>query len=748
MLREIRSAIICIFLFLLLFCSWIFIFEENQWMRSLGAYAFPSIGGMVSIVWLLLGYKSVSGPQRIFGLLLTIGMFFYSMSNFIWLMIQIAYGGAEYPLIVHLIWMLSYAIFLSALIYKFKVINKSVSNGTFIYNILIFMIASLSLSIHYLIQPILDYSSHSKMEFTLNLSYPVIDILILFTAINIYYLSRNTSENRFLFVVSAGFFIQIIADTNYAYLLLAGKYHPGSLTDLLWTLSILIIGLSSFYVQNEKEELDWKPIQTLKSDDGFLLNLSVVFLTILVIQSNHWQWNVLVIGLTLIITLIIVRQVFIMKRNRELLNELVYHAYFDQLTGLNNRACFQSELKQMMEKAKKDNSKLAILLLDLDRFKNINDTLGHEIGDYLLKACSVRLQNTIGQLDRIYRVGGDEFVIILPNATEEYCKSIAENILQKFTEPLFVKEYEILITPSLGISIYPDNGDNSELILKNADTSMYLAKSKGRNSFEFYSSELNDAISRKIKIENELRKAIISNQFALYYQPKVDLKSRKIVGMEALLRWQHPELGFVSPVEFIPIAEETGQIVSIGEWVLKTACKQTKDWQYAGLTELCVSVNVSVQQFKHSDFIKTVKKTLQEVNLDAKYLELEITESIIQNLKDSTRILSELKLIGVKTSIDDFGTGYSSLYVLKKLPIDTIKIDKSFIDNVSNKMDHSIVKTIIELGLNLNLEVVLEGIEYEEQVTDLAINYDGILGQGYLFGRPVPAEEFNDLFNK
>lgn len=745
MLAERRSAIIFIILFLVIFYSWIFMFWENEWMRSLGACSFPFIALAVSINWLFKSYRKSLGNERKFWFLLIIGVFFYFMANCIWFYMQIIYDVQDYPKMSHLMWLLSYVFFLIALIYKLKVLNKSIFNNPFFYNILIFMITAAALSIHYLIKPALEFSDNSLLLAILNLSYQLINLCLLFMIINIFYYSQYTQMKKVLLVISTGFFVQFAADSIYSYLLIAGKYHTGSLMDPLWGLSVLIIGLSSLYISDVKEETKCKQDYNMKNSGSLFPYITVIALIIIVINSEQWHWNVLVIGLIVTFLLVIMMQILVIKKNRSLANEFWYYAYHDELTGLHNRVSFQRDLIKILDDADILNRRAAILLLDLDRFKNINDTFGHHIGDLLLKECARKLKEFTGNNDRVYRVGGDEFIIILSNATEQDCISTAENILNVFTKSLFVEEYEISITPSIGISLYPENGVNSETLLKYADMSMYLAKSKGRNNFQFYSSELNEALLRTLEIENELKKAIKNDDFTLYYQPKVNLKTREIVGMEALLRWNNSRLGFVSPAEFIPIAEETGQIVAIGEWVLKTACKQMKEWQRAGFTSLRMSVNVSVFQFQHSDFIMTVKTALEENELDAKYLEVEITESIMQNIVDSMRILNELKSIGVKTSIDDFGTGYSSLSVLKRLPIDAIKIDKSFVDDVADKKDKSLVNAIIDIGVNLNLEVVVEGIEYEDQVSHLSIN-NCILGQGYLFSKPVPASDFEKIF--
>src|SRR5690606_14475442 len=387
---------------------------------------------------------------------------------------------------------------------------------------------------------------------------------------------------------------------------------------------------------------------------------------------------------------------------------------------------------------------LALLLIDLDRFKMINDTLGHHIGDNLLPICAKRLKDTLPSSNEIYRLGGDEFTIIIPNTNPNNCIITAEKILEEFSKPFVIDEYEISITPSIGISTYPNNGTNADELMKNADAAMYLAKANGKNNFQFFNSELNRQLERKVAIEHGLRKALEENELSLYYQPKVDLHSGRIIGSEALLRWNHPEFGLISPNEFIPIAEETGDIAAIGDWVLQTACKQNRKWQKMGFPFLTIAVNVSARQFQQQDFLKKIHMGLQEIGYSPKLLELEITESIMQNIKESTEMLKSLKATGIKTAIDDFGTGYSSLFILKELPIDTIKIDKAFIDDIKEAGDYSMVRPIINMGLNLNLEVVAEGIEDEFQAEVLAKNQCNY-GQGYLYSKPVQAHEFEQL---
>jgi diguanylate cyclase (GGDEF)-like protein/PAS domain S-box-containing protein len=414
-------------------------------------------------------------------------------------------------------------------------------------------------------------------------------------------------------------------------------------------------------------------------------------------------------------------------------------AFYDTLTGLPNRNRFRHHLNDALNK-QEENKMLAVLFLDLDRFKIINDTKGHNTGDIVLQRVADRLEMTVKQEGMVSRQGGDEFIILLEDIDKERAALVAQRILYEFSKPIEVNNQEFFVTPSIGISLYPFDGVDEETLIKNADTAMYQAKERGKNNFRFYSSNLNGNSIRKMELENGLRKALEKNQLTLHYQPQVSLATGEIVGIEALLRWNHPEHGFIAPSEFIPLAEETGLIVPIGKWVLWEACKQRKAWKNAGFKEFPIAVNVSVRQFEDDHFIEYISTILEEVGLQANHLELEITESIMQNLENSTIILNQLKELGVLLSIDDFGTGYSSLSYLKHLPIDKIKIDKSFVDDIIYHSNQGMmVKTIIDMGMNLNFIVIAEGIETEEQLSFLKNNACAI-GQGYLFSRPVPAD--------
>jgi diguanylate cyclase (GGDEF)-like protein len=422
---------------------------------------------------------------------------------------------------------------------------------------------------------------------------------------------------------------------------------------------------------------------------------------------------------------------------------LHYLANFDPLTGLPNRTLFSDRLSQALQRASWHKRSVAVLFLDLDRFKNINDTLGHAFGDLVLKNVSERLTACVREGDTVARLGGDEFVLILDNlAQEEDTRLIAQKVLSALSSPFSVEGHEFFITTSIGIALSPNDGNTYESLIKNADTAMYRAKEKGKNNYQHYSPALNARISERLALETHLRRALERNEFELHYQPLVAPAGGKVVGVEALLRWKRPGKGMIPPSEFVPVAEETGLILPIGEWVLQTACAQNMAWQSAGLPPIRVAVNLSGGQFQQQNLVETIAKTLRESGLGPQYLELELTESIIMKSTDATvTTLRRLDALGTKISVDDFGTGYSSLSYLKRFPVSTLKIDRSFIhDLITDPDDKAIVKAIITLAHSLKLAVVAEGVETQEQLNFLqALQCDQV--QGNLFSQPLGAEE-------
>ena len=427
---------------------------------------------------------------------------------------------------------------------------------------------------------------------------------------------------------------------------------------------------------------------------------------------------------------------------------LYLQAHFDVLTELPNRQLLNDRLQQALLHAKREKSLIAVFFIDLDRFKSINDSLGHTMGDSLLKVIAQRINNAIRQVDSVARMGGDEFIVVLPNielgsSASTQIVVIADKLLDCIAEPMVLDGHEIRVSASIGIAVFPDDGMDSDTLIKNADIAMYHAKDKGKGNYQFYSEKLNTSTLKRLLLESDLIGALDRHEFVLYYQPKVIAATGKIVGAEALIRWNHPVKGLVPPFEFIPIVETTSMIITIGEWVIRTACFQNKKWQQQGVDSILVAVNVAVKQLLHPGFVESVDKALRDSELEPHWLELEITESAaMDDMKGTIVVLNELKVLGVSLSIDDYGTGYSSLQYMKDFPIDTLKIDQSFIFNLlDNPHDAAIVLSTIVLAHNFGLKVIAEGVETEEHQKYLTEHGCDEL-QGYLFSRPLPVEEF------
>ena len=435
--------------------------------------------------------------------------------------------------------------------------------------------------------------------------------------------------------------------------------------------------------------------------------------------------------------------------------DIRFIAYHDILTGLPNRKSFYMRLEDELNESphhpgrdrRAGGDKWALLFLDLNKFKDINDTLGHDAGDELLKIVTARLQHCVRKSDHVFRLGGDEFTILLSDLVDDLdVAKVANKIRESVAQRCLIRSRELYVTVSIGISVYPDDGTDVETLVKNADMAMYAAK-EHQEGYRFFTEAMNRDALERMELESSLRTALHDQQFVVYYQPVIGPNYR-LVGMEALLRWFHPELGLVSPTKFIPLAEETGAIIPIGKWVLYTACQQAKKWYDIGHSKFYVAVNLSHRQFREPDLVETVLQVLADVGLPAQYLKLEVTESgIMENPEQAIATMKLLRDQGIDFSIDDFGTGYSSLNYLKRFPIDALKIDRSFVlDVCTNKDDQEIIKTIISMARNMNLKTVAEGVETREQ-QDFLTSQGCYLMQGYYFGRPMPPEQLEKLLH-
>ncbi|MBZ0158504.1 MAG: EAL domain-containing protein [Alphaproteobacteria bacterium] len=489
----------------------------------------------------------------------------------------------------------------------------------------------------------------------------------------------------------------------------------------------------------EKEEFEREAIKSLITVPMVQGDTLIGFLGLDSVRAGK-EWSEDSIAL-----LRIVGEIFANALQRKRAEETIrFQTYHDLLTGLPNRTMLMDRLSLEIPQMQHSRKRIAVLLIGIDRFKNINDSLGHAVGDALLKDIAARLKTRIHEYDMVARMGGDEFMVLLPfiDYPEDVARA-AEKIMDAFKDPFLLGAHTLHVTASIGISLYPEDGENAEVLVRNADIALYHAKSQGRNNYQFYNSSINVRTLERILLENRLRQTIEQGELEIRYQPQMEIKTKRIVGAEALVRWKHPDLGLLTPGRFIPLAEEAGLVISIDQWVLHRTCAQMKAWQQAGFPSFSISVNLSARQFQQKDLAETISRVLRENALSPESLGVEITESLaMQDTELTARNLRMLSAIGVRFSIDDFGTGYSSLSYLKKIPFHKLKIDKSFIINLAEDQDYqSIIRAIIDMAHGLKLKVVAEGVETEEQLSFLRTSHCDEI-QGHFFSKPLSAEDF------
>ncbi|KQS15364.1 hypothetical protein ASF99_13060 [Exiguobacterium sp. Leaf187] len=720
------------------------VYEGSEWIRLTFLNTIQLIIGIVSTFWILRLLRSLSTSLKLFWLFLSMGTGLSFIGTLVWIInLTITKQAFEAPPLSYFLWALCYICYFIALLYRLRRASIQFANMTYFFNTMIYMIAAISISYYYLLYPLYRIEEHSLGKITYTVIFQIADLGILFFIITLFYLIQFNKKNKSLNYLIIGLFLQILGDMLFAQMMISENYQSGKVVDFVWTIALLFIGCSAYFYKDESK-LTIEPrtafFPTLKKEFLFPY-LSILVLSILMMESYDWSLNALSFGWIMIFLLIIVRQGITTSKNNRLVLKLNEIAYTDMLTKLGNRAAFFKETQYAMDMSQQD---FTFILLQVERVKMFNDVFGHQTGEKLIKEVSNRLKHTIDMNVKLYRFSEDEFMIVTPHKSIADILLLNESIFNVLQPTFKTSDFELNIIGHIGITHYPKQSISLEKVQQHTAEALYQAKQYGNYSFVIYNNEIESNLLRKLEMESHLKNAINNNQLSVYYQPKIDLTSGCLVGMEALLRWEHPKFGWISPAEFIPLAEETGLINEIGEWVLYTAAQHNKQLQRIGFKPLLVSVNVSALQFQNPHFCSMVGEALAKTKLDPEWLELEITESIVQNIKESFNIMQQIKSMGIKISIDDFGTGYSSLNVLEQLPIDTLKIDKSFIDRVSYNNPSPMVKTIIELALNLELNVVAEGIETVEQKEILYRN-GCMIGQGYLFSRPVDYYTFVDF---
>lgn len=725
-------------------------------------------------------WKNV-GKEKIFWLFAFLGVLSFAIAEALWIYNESILGkeilSPGWP---DLFYFLQFAFYLVAILYHGWQVRRDFQPLKFVFDAGIVMAVFTAMSWHFLIREIIAEPA-SLLSLAVSLGYPVGDLVLLLGLATFYTGSVRLFSRNVLSLITASLLFQIAADSIYLYKAVTGGYDSGSFFDSFWAIGLLLMALAGLFALEERVELSPPPaLERIRPSVSLLLPYgSMVLLFITMIFEQNKGMDGLVVGATLVVLLIISRQIVTLNENRKLLNQ--YHqlnealehkisqrtqelsikneqltatmhqmqhmAYHDVLSGLPNRRLFLDKLEAAMAEARFRSHKLAVVFIDLDRFKNINDTHGHEFGDLLLKDFSRKMEMNLRKEDTVSRQGGDEFTLILNKISEEEdIIPLIKRIQSVLAQPITVNGQELDLSMSIGIAVYPEDGQTTEELLKHADIAMYQAKEQGRNNYQFFSEDMNATITRKVQLEKGLRRAIANEEFILHYQPQVSAATGCVTGMETLIRWKMADGTIVSPAEFIPLAEETRLILPIGEWVLVNACRQAKEWHDAGYSHLKLAVNLSPLQFLDSSLMEIVQNSLALTGFSAASLELEITEGVaVYDAELAIAKMKALRDLGIGIAIDDFGTGYSSMMYLKRFPVTNLKIAQPFVQDMeTSPADKALVTTMISMGHSMGMSVIAEGVETSGQLAALQkLRCDEI--QGYLFSRPLPAEEFTAM---
>lgn len=768
---------------MLVYYSWT-IFGDFSIHHELGLNLLSLSAPLVATIMLFTVLLNPNSRDRTFWLWIALGCFSYTIAEVIWLYnYSIAKVLVIYPEWSDFFYVLQIFFFITAFTYQLWKKKETAYQIKFFCDMAIIITVFTALSWHFFVRPLFSADDLTPLLLAISVGYPVGDLLLLFGAVSFYLGSAQFFSHKVLMLIITSLLLQVFADTAYLFSVAESSYIESNLTNPLWSLALLLVALAGLLsLEPAKSSISTvlpEPPSERITLQMFLPYTTIILLFIVITVEQNKDLNGLIAGAGLAISFLIARQIFTLWDNQKLMYnydhltsvlehkieqrtvevtskneqlEKVIHkmeelAYYDVLSGLPNRRLFLEKLEDSIRDAKQHSEKVAVVFIDLDRFKNVNDSFGHEFGDLLLQGFSKKIKENLRSDDVISRQGGDEFTIILNNIYDEHDISpLIQRLQTALAKPMVINGQELHISMSIGIAVYPKDGETTGELLKHADSAMYSAKAKGKNNFQFFSDDMALIASRKIALENEMRRAITNNEFMLYYQPQIQVETGDIIGMEALIRWQTVGGDVVSPGEFIPLAEETRLILPIGEWVLYTACEQAKKWHDAGHSHLKVAVNLSPLQFLHDDLMDVVKFTLRKTGFPASSLELEITEGVaVDDAEIAMARMRELREIGVRIAIDDFGTGYSSLNYLKQFPLNNLKIAQPFVqDMANNPYDKALVEAMVFIAHNLNMSVIAEGVETDEQLALLKeLGCDEI--QGYLYSKPLSADQFTEL---
>jgi diguanylate cyclase (GGDEF)-like protein len=717
-----------------------FIYHDQLVVRQFIGTFIPLILSLLVIAQIIQLVKTKHLDDWPFWGALFIAMLFYVGSYLVW---AIDFIKGEVVVSTRLsfgLWVMVYPFLFYALIYKIVQLRNKNHVYQYLFHIITLIIIIFALVFHYVFEPFIIDGDMTIVRFFVLILEPLLSVLLMIAAIVLYFLSIESDERWIHLFFVLGFLTQALAEMFYVFQMIEDSYVVGQFTDVLWIFAILNILAATYLSRKRPAEVSWRLLRLVDHEDSILPYIWIVAFTVFVRIVISPTVNALSVAVVVLIIILIVYQLLVVRRNTELLNSYEKVMYLTPLTGLRNRTSLMHDFPHILKRIVRLRQTLALVVINLDRFKNINDGLGREYGDVLLKEIAKRLALTIDRHTVLYHLGADEFALLVYNKSKKDLIIFIEQLTETISEPVKHNNKQMNVTASIGVSLAPKDAREAESLFQMAEHAMHQAKSYGKNQYFFFDRGLKQQLDRRLLIENELKFAANRGEISVYYQPKYMLQPEALVGFEALFRWHHETLGFISPAEAIPIAEETGHINLLGYYILDEVMREVvrwqRDYQFFGV----VSVNVSAVQLRQMDFYQQVKFLLEKHNLNGKYIELELTESVMMTLSDVLPKLEQLKTLGLKISLDDFGTGYSSLFILKELPIDTIKIDQSFVRTIDDARSANIVKTILDIGSNLGLQVIAEGIEDTDSLNTLT-ELGCLFGQGYYYARPMPLEE-------
>lgn len=766
-----------ILLFIAGYYLWLLLFQGHDWIKKIGGDAISIISIGIGAYLLFRTYKKAEGFGKYFWLFMYAGTQCYVIGECIWFYYEsILKMDVPYPGWSDVFYLLTMLFHLLALVFKLYEKRESITILHFLLDVFIIMVVAITFSWQFIMYPTITKIGSPNLLLLVSVGYPIMDLMLLAGLVSLFLSNKWILPVKTHSLILTAFLIQIFADTVYMVGTVHDTYLSGSFLDPLWALASLLLGISGIYsLKVEKNQIldDMnQPVEKLNIIRFLLSYITVCSLFVCLLLSN--ESDILFFGFSVSVFLIMIRQVLtlfenaslvkqltslnevletkVIQRTRELSSknaQLEFLANFDYVSTLPNRRLFEELLREEIEKIKSKSEKLAVVFFDIDRFKMLNDTFGYYFGDKVIKSIGDRLRAYLLGNHIASRFGGDEFTLLVKNIwnTQEVMDFV-NPIKQQISQPFMIDGSEIHLTVSMGIALYPNDGETASDLIKNAEAAMSRAKKFGRNYCQLYTPDLLEESRKRLELENDLRKALENNQFEIHYQPQINVQTFEIVGAEALIRWMHPEKGLILPGQFISIAEETGMIVPLGEWMIRSSCLHLKSWIEKGFPPIKVGVNLSVRQFEEHNLVEKIREIIQETGINPHYLTIEITESMaMSNAEHVMNKMKQLRNLGVQISMDDFGTGYSSLAYLKKFPIQTLKIAREFIKDLGHFQNKAIVTTIITLAKNLHLNVIAEGVETEEQLSFLKqLNCNEI--QGFIFSKPLPIHEFENLFER